>query len=121
MYYGSYSLPTYVTVWNADAFLLTTVVPVIIMILIDYAVLRYRLQLSPLKLLRRDFFGKKQKRAVYLSPKIGIFSRFRLRVIFQNVSSYLVLFVGVVFANLLLFFGMLLPSTLCLLYTSRCV
>lgn len=112
MYYGSYSLPTYVTVWNADAFLLTTIVPVIIMILIDHAVLWYRLKLSPLKLLRRDFSGKKQKRAVYLSPKIGIFSRFRLRVIFQNISNYLVLFVGVVFANLLLFFGMLLPSAL---------
>ena len=112
MYYGSYSLPTYVTVWNAEAFLLTTVVPVIIIILINYAVLRYRLQLSPLKFLRRDFSGKKQKRAVYLSPKIGIFSRFRLRVIFQNVSNYLVLFVGVIFANLLLFFGMLLPSAL---------
>ena len=112
MYYGSYSLPTYVTVWNAEAFLLTTVVPIIIMILINYAVLRYRLQLSPLKFLRRDFSGKKQKRAVYLSPKLGIFSRFRLRVIFQNVSNYLVLFVGVIFANLLLFFGMLLPSAL---------
>ena len=112
MYDGSYSLPTYVTVWNAEAFLLTTVVPIIIMILINYAVLRYRLQLSPLKFLRRDFSGKKQKRAVYLSPKIGIFSRFRLRVIFQNVSNYLVLFVGVIFANLLLFFGMLLPSAL---------
>lgn len=112
MYYGSYSLPTYVTVWNAEAFLLTTVVPIIIMILINYAVLRYRLQLSPLKFLRRDFSGKKQKRAMYLSPKIGIFSRFRLRVIFQNVSNYLVLFVGVIFANLLLFFGMLLPSAL---------
>lgn len=112
MYYGSYSLPTYVTVWNAEAFLLTTVVPVIIMILINYAVLRYRLQLSPLKFLRRDFSGKKQKRAVYLSSKIGIFSRFRLRVIFQNVSNYLVLFVGVIFTNLLLFFGMLLPSAL---------
>lgn len=112
MYYGSYSLPTYVTVWNAEAFLLTTVVPIIIMILINYAVLRYRLQLSPLKFLRRDFSGKKQKRAMYLSPKIGIFSRFRLRVIFQNVSNYMVLFVGVIFANLLLFFGMLLPSAL---------
>ena len=67
MYYGSYSLPTYVTVWNADAFLLTTIVPVIIMILIDHAVLWYRLKLSPLKLLRRDFSGKKQKRAVYLA------------------------------------------------------
>lgn len=112
MYYGSYSLPTYVTIWNAEAFLLTTVVPVVIMALINYAVLRYRLQLSPLKFLRRDFTGKKQKRAVYLSPKIGIFSRFRLRVIFQNTSNYIVLFIGVVFANLLLFFGMLLPSAL---------
>ena len=112
MYYGSYSLPTYVTVWNAEAFLLTTVVPVVIMVLINYAVLRYRLQLSPLKFLRRDFSGKKHKRAVYLSPKIGIFSRFRLRVIFQNTSNYIVLFIGVIFANLLLFFGMLLPSAL---------
>ena len=112
MYYGSYSLPTFVTIWNAEAFLLTTVVPVVIMIVINYAVLRYRLQLSPLKFLRRDFSGKKQKRAVYLSPKIGIFSRFRLRVIFQNTSNYIVLFIGVIFANLLLFFGMLLPSAL---------
>ena len=30
MYYNSYSLPTYVTIWNADAFLLTTVIPILI-------------------------------------------------------------------------------------------
>ena len=75
MYYGSYSLPTYVTIWNAEAFLLTTVVPVIIMILINYAVLRYRLQLSPLKFLRRDFSGKKQKRAMYSNPEDRNLSR----------------------------------------------
>ena len=28
MYYGSYSLPTYVTIWNADAFWMTTLVPI---------------------------------------------------------------------------------------------
>ena len=27
LYYGSYSLPTYVTIWNSEAFVLTTVVP----------------------------------------------------------------------------------------------
>jgi hypothetical protein len=31
LYYNSYSLPTYVTLWNADAFVLTTVVPLILM------------------------------------------------------------------------------------------
>ena len=113
MYYGSYSLPTYVTVWNAEAFLLTTVVPVIIMLVVNYVVLRHKLKLSPLKFLRRDLSsGRRQKRAVHLSSRIKIFSRFRLRVIFQNMSNYIVLFFGIIFANLLLMFGLLLPSAL---------
>lgn len=112
MYYGSYSLPTYVTIWNAEAFLLTTVVPVIIMLMVNYGILRHKLKLSPLKFLRRDLSGRKQKRAIRLSPKIKIFSRFRLRVIFQNMSNYIVLFIGILFANLLLMFGLLLPSVL---------
>lgn len=33
MYYNSYSLPTYYTIWNPDAFFKTTVVPVILMLL----------------------------------------------------------------------------------------
>ena len=112
MYYGSYSLPTYVTVWNGEAFGLTTLVPVVIMLVVNYGVLRHKLKLSPLKFLRRDLSGRKQKRAIYLSPKMKIFSRFRLRVIFQNMSNYMVLFIGILFANLLLMFGLLLPSVL---------
>lgn len=112
MYYGSYSLPTYVTIWNGDAFWMTTLVPILIMLVVNYGVLRHKLRLSPLKFLRRDLSGKKQTKALPLSPKLGIFHRFRLRVIFQNLSNYAVLFVGIVFANLLLFFGLLLPSTL---------
>ena len=112
LYYGSYSLPTYVTIWNADAFRMTTLVPILIMLVINYGVLCHKLRLSPLKFLRRDLSGKKQIKALPLSPKLGIFHRFRLRVIFQNMCNYAVLFVGIVFANLLLFFGLLLPSTL---------
>lgn len=112
MYYGSYSLPTYVTIWNAEAFLMTTVVPLLIMLAVNYGVLRYKLNLSPLKFLRRDLSGKKQHRAVHLSPRIRFFQRFRLRVIFQNVSNYIVLLVGILFTNLILMFGLLLPSTL---------
>ena len=112
MYYGSYSLPTYETIWNTEAFWMTTVVPVLIMLLINYGILHHKLKLSPLKFIRRDLSSKKQKRAVNLSTRIGIFRRFRLRVIFQNMSNYIVLFVGILFANLLLFFGLLLPSAL---------
>lgn len=35
MYYGSYSLTQYTTLWNADAFMLTTAVPIIIMLVIN--------------------------------------------------------------------------------------
>lgn len=112
MYYGSYSLPTYVTIWNAEAFWMTTLVPILIMLVVNCGVLCHKLRLSPLKFLRRDLSGRKQTKALPLSPKLGFFHRFRLRVIFQNMSNYVVLFVGIVFANLLLFFGLLLPSTL---------
>lgn len=112
MYYGSYSLPTYVTIWNGEAFWMTTLVPVLLMFVINYTVLWRKLKLSPLKFLRRDLTRKKQKRAVPLSPRIGIFHRFRLRVIFQNISNYVLLFVGIIFANLLLMFGLIFPSVL---------
>lgn len=112
MYYGSYSLPTYVTIWNAEAFLLTTVVPVLLMVLINFLILWRKLTLSPLKFLRRDLSRKQQKRTFPLTPRIPFFSRFRLRIIFQNISNYCILFVGILFANLLLMFGLLFPSVL---------
>ena len=112
MYYGSYSLPTYVTVWNAEAFLLTTIIPILLMLLVNYTVLRRTLSLSPLKFLRRDLKRRQQKHALSLNRRIPFFSRFRLRVIFQNVSNYLLLFLGILFANLLLMFGLLFPAVL---------
>lgn len=112
MYYGSYSLPTYVTVWNAEAFVETTVVPVILMMVVNYLVLRRKLDLSPLKFLRRDLSRRKQKHSMPLSRHIPFFTRFRLRVIFQNVGNYLILFIGILFANMLLMFGLALPAVL---------
>lgn len=39
MYYNSYSLPTYYTIWNPDAFFKTTVVPVILMLVVNLIVI----------------------------------------------------------------------------------
>ena len=112
LYYGSYSLPTYVTIWNAEAFLLTTVVPILIMLVVNSVLLWYKLKLSPLNFLRRDLSRHKQKHALPLSEHLGFFHRFRIRVILQNMSNYAVLFVGIIFANMLLMFGLMLPSVL---------
>lgn len=112
MYYGSYSLPTYVTRWNGEAFCMTTLVPVALMAAINFFILRRKLTLSPLNFLHRDLSRRRRKRALRLSPRIPFFSRFRLRIIFQNTGSYAVLFVGILFANLLLLFGLIFPSIL---------
>ena len=110
-YYGSYSLPTYHTLWNADAFLLTTVVPVIIMLVINIVIIGCRLKLSSLKFLRRDLSGKQKKKAMRL-PAFGFFNRFRLRIIIQNMPNYITLFIGILFANVLLLFGIMLGPML---------
>ena len=111
MYYGSYSLPTYETRWNADAFVLTTVVPVLIMLGINLVLISRKLRLSPLKFLRHDLSTSKRKKAMRL-PNLKFFNRFRLRIILQNKSSYFTLFLGIFFANVLLLFGMMMVPLL---------
>ena len=113
MYYGSYSLPTYVTRWNADAFWMTTAVPVALMIFINWFVLARTLHLPPLQFLRHDLSRRSGRRHALPLPKLlPFFTRFRVRVILQNLGSYAVLFIGVLFANLLLSFGLMLPDAL---------
>lgn len=112
MYYGSYSLPTYVTLWNADAFVLTTVIPLMLMFVINLIILVEKLMLSPLKFLRRDLKRRQKKKAFRLNTKIGIMKRFRLRIIFQNMPNYITIFFGIFFANIILLFGFAVPTLL---------
>lgn len=111
-YYGSYSLPTYVTLWNPSAFVNTTVIPLLIMLAINFIMLSRKLSLSPLRFIRRDLSRRQKKKAFKLNTKIGIMKRFRLRVIFQNLPNYATIFVGIFFANAILLFGFLFTPML---------
>ncbi len=112
VYYASYSLPTYVTIWNAKAFVQTTVVPVILMLIINLCILVKKLKLSPLKFIRRDLSKRQKKKALRLNTKIPIMRRFRLRIIFQNKSNYIMIIIGIFLANVILLFGMAFPPLL---------
>ena len=105
LYLGSYSLTSYETLWNATAFIDTTVIPIAIMVLINFVMLARMLSLSPLKFIRRDLKRHQKKKAFKLNTRIGIMIRFRLRVIFQNIPNYITIFVGVLFAGFILVFG----------------
>ena len=105
--YNSYSLPTYNTLWNAEAFIDTTVIPVILMFIINYFVLASKLKISPLKFLRRELSKKTRRKAVRLNTKIPFMHRFRLRVVFQNISNYITLLAGILFASVIVIFSLM--------------
>lgn len=104
LYYHSYSLPTYETVWDSEAFWLTTVVPALIVLAVDFLVLVRALRLPPLQFLRGELRTQKKNKVRQLKHG-GFFWRFRLRVMGQNVSAYIALFCGLAFASLILIFG----------------
>lgn len=112
MYYGSYSLPTYVTIWNPDAFIRTTCIPVVLMAVITFGVLYKTMCISPLRLIRKDLKKSSHRRTLILSDHIPFLSRYRIRVALQNIPDFLALFTGILFASLLLFFGLMLPKVL---------
>ena len=80
MYYNSYSLPTYQTVWNPDAFFKTTIIPVVLMLAVNLVVIIKMMRHTPLQFLRHDLKKTKRKKAMRL-PKWSFLSRFRLRFI----------------------------------------
>ena len=111
MYYNSYSLPKYETLWNQKAFVETTVIPIILMLVINTYMIYRKLKLSPLKFLRKDLSKSKRQKAVRL-PRIGFFGRFRLRILLQNMVSYFIMIFGIFFTAVLLVFATAFPDTL---------
>ena len=110
MYYNSYSLPTYETIFTPDAFIKTTVIPIILMFIINLVVIVRMLKLSPLRFLRHDLKISKRKKAIKL-PKFRFISRFRLRILLQNIPNYIVLFVGIAFIMLMLAMAVGFPES----------
>lgn len=105
VYYSNYSLPTFKMLWNMNAFWETTVVPFILMILVNFAMLTKKLKISPLNFIRGELKESGQKRLIKLPKKMPFFSKFRLRIFFQNIPSYLTLALGVFLAGVLVVFG----------------
>lgn len=109
IYYNSYSLAPLQMRWNKEAFILTTVIPIIIMLVINYFMLRSKLSISPLRFLRKDLKKGKNRKTVKL-PQWNFIHRFQARIILQNKAIYILLFIGIFFASFLLMFSLgLLP------------
>lgn len=104
IYYNTYSVGPLDIKFDVPSFLLTTILPVVIMLFINSYMLARKFTLSPLKFLRRELKKGKNRKNIKL-PNFSFINRFRLRVIIQNRGSYLMLFFGIFFASFLLMFG----------------
>lgn len=111
-YLASYGLTTYEVLLNPQAFVLTTVIPLILLFIINFVMLSVKMRISPLQFIRRDLSKRKKKKAFRLNTKIPIMRRFQMRVIFQNFPNHVMIFFGVFFANFILMFGMILQPML---------
>lgn len=66
MYYNSYSLPTYETMWNPSAFIKTTLIPLALMLIVNLLVIARKMRHTPLAFLRQDLKKRGNKKAIRL-------------------------------------------------------
>lgn len=103
-YYGSYSLPTYETRYSGYAFVVTTLIPCSLILMINYFVVKRGLRYKPLQFIRYDFKSNKKDRVIRL-PDWDIMKRIKARIILSNKGVYLVLFIGTLLGTSLIMFG----------------
>jgi putative ABC transport system permease protein len=111
LYYHSYSLPTYETVWSSEAFWKTTAVPCVIMLAVNIIVLMKALSLPPLQFLRLELHKKKRKKVARLGA-LSFIARVRARIIGQNMTAYITLAIGIALSSILLMFGLVMSPLL---------
>lgn len=106
LYYNSYSLPPYEAHFNPRVLVLTSIVPLVMLIGITLLGLVRKLRCSPLEFLRHETTRRSRRRGIVLPERLPFASRFRLRVFLCNLPSFVTLFFGIAFASLLLTFGL---------------
>ena len=104
VYYRSFNLPAFKALFNSQALILTTVVPVLIMLFINYAYLLKSLKYSPLDFLRHSI-SKKKYRKIQPFKSAGFKTRFRVRVLINSIGDYIIMAIGIFTISLLLFYA----------------
>lgn len=111
IYLNSYCLPPLQVGFMKQAFMTTTLIPFIFMVVVLYLMLSRKLRLTPLQFMRNDLKKHRMRRYIHLKSKTFI-SRYQQRVLLQNMGTYVMLFFGIFFASFLFMFGFVLTPTI---------
>lgn len=85
--------------------------PILAVILINLIVFGRKLNLTPLRLIRRDTKKEKRVKNANEMKSLGFLSRFRLRTVTRSKGQYISLVIGVFLAGLLCMFGLGMRSS----------
>ncbi len=105
VYVNSYSIFPFIVKADWYAFTITSSIPLILILAINYFYINRKLKNKPLAFLRRELNKRNLKNAVKL-PNFSFITRYRLRVLLRNKGSFIVLFLGILFGSVLLIFGL---------------
>ncbi len=105
LYYESYCLPPFVPIFSLKSFLITSLIPLLLVILLNALVLCRYFRLGPLRFLRKDLRQKQQKKRWKLE-KLPFKAAFRLRVLGDNRINIIALLFGIFIGNILLMYGL---------------
>ena len=85
--------------------------PILAVILINLIVFGRKLNLTPLRLIRRDTKKEKRVKNAHEMKNLGFLNRFRVRTVVRSKGQYISLIIGVFLAGLLCMFGLGMRSS----------
>ena len=107
---GMYSFPPIKTSYSLYVIFMGTVLPILIVIVVNYFILSKRLSSTPLQLLRKE--KKSSKLRAIKIRGFNFIIRFKITQIVREMGSNVMLCIGVLFAMLILMLGLGMNSSL---------
>lgn len=105
LYYNSFDLPNFEAKISFRSFLLTTMIPLLIYLLVNFFVISMSLRFSPLDFLRGKLVEEKKKSKLKLQG-LSFISRLKIRMVLDNKLNIFALIFGILLANILLIFSL---------------
>lgn len=107
---GIYSLPAVEISFPIYIIIMGIVLPIIIVVTVNYLILSKQLNKTPLQLLRKE---KKQKNNKFINIKhLDFMHKFKMLQLIREFKGNVMLFIGVVFAMFILILGLGMSSTI---------
>ena len=109
--YEYYTLPDMRFTLNSTLFILMLIVPAVTVLLINFLVFRRKLNIAPLKLIRKDIKKESKLKNAREMKNLGFLNRFRIRTFSRSKGKYVSLVLGVFLAGWLIMFGLGMSSS----------